>query len=70
MPKMNGIECLKKIKEIERLKKVKVFMYSTTSENLVLSQSKEFGADEFIIKPVKIQTLKDKLATLFGFVSN
>lgn len=65
MPKMNGIECLKKVKEMERLKKAKVFMYSTTSEKSVLSQSKELGADEFIVKPAKAQILKEKLATIF-----
>jgi CheY-like chemotaxis protein len=61
MPKMNGIECLREIRNIERLKTVKVYMYSTTSERSVIERSKELGATEFIVKPEKTSELKDKL---------
>jgi CheY-like chemotaxis protein len=39
MPKMNGIECLKNIKKIDRLKHTKIYMYSTTSEGAVKAES-------------------------------
>jgi len=69
MPKMNGIDCLKKIKSIERLSGTKMFMYSTTSEPHAISQSKDFGANEFIVKPVKTTDLKEKLFSIFNLVS-
>lgn len=64
MSKMNGIECLINIKKIEYLKDVKVFMYSTTSENWVMEKSKELGALDFIIKPATHAVLKEILARI------
>ena len=69
MPKMNGIECLRIIKEIDRLKHSKMFMYSTTSEKAVVKESEELGAEDFIVKPSKTLELKEKLARIFGIVS-
>ncbi len=54
MPKMNGIDCLRIIKNMKHLKYTKIFMYSTTSENSTLTESKKLGADDFIIKPPKM----------------
>jgi CheY-like chemotaxis protein len=68
MPRMKGIECLKLIREIERLKDTKVFMYSTTSEGSAVIDSKNFGAEDFIIKPARTTDLKEKLAQIFGIV--
>jgi CheY-like chemotaxis protein len=65
MPRINGIECLKKIKSLEHLKDSKVFMYSTTAEKEVVRQSKELGADDFIIKPTKTSELKETLTKIF-----
>src|SRR3978361_614691 len=69
MPKMNGIECLKELRKIEKLKSTKIFMYSTTTENNMVSESKKFGADDFIIKPIKTSELKEKLCSIFQIVS-
>jgi CheY-like chemotaxis protein len=69
MPKMNGIECLKHIKEIDHLKNTKIFMYSTTSESNVVKESKDLGADDFIIKPSKTSHLKEKLSEILNIVS-
>jgi CheY-like chemotaxis protein len=69
MPKMNGIDCLKILKKIERLKYTKIFMYSTTSERVTLVTSKELGAEDFIIKPATTKELKEKLSKIFEIVS-
>ncbi len=65
MPKMNGIDCLKHLKRIDRLKHTKIFMYSTSSDNEIIEASKELGADEFIIKPAKFIELKETLSEIF-----
>ena len=70
MPKMNGIECLKVLKSIDRLSNTKILMYSTTSESEVVKESLRLGADEFIKKPSKTDELKEKLSIIFGIVSN
>ncbi|MES2568067.1 MAG: response regulator [Bacteroidota bacterium] len=69
MPKMNGIECLKVLKKIDRLKNTKILMYSTTSEKDIVSESLRIGADEFIMKPAKTKDLKEKLSLIFKIVS-
>ncbi|GAC1311728.1 MAG: hypothetical protein NVSMB24_31860 [Mucilaginibacter sp.] len=69
MPKMNGIDCLRALKGIDRLKDTKIFMYSTTSETSTLNESKRLGANDFIVKPPKTEELKEKLSTIFEIVS-
>ena len=69
MPKMNGIECLKKLKAIARLSDTKMFMYSTTAEDTTYGACKQLGATEFIIKPTRTGELKEKLSAIFEIVS-
>ncbi len=66
MPKMNGIECLKKLRKIDRLKDTVIYMYSTTSEGSLVAESKRYGASDFIIKPARTAELKEKLAQIFN----
>jgi PleD family two-component response regulator len=65
MPKMNGIQCLSALKQVERLNQCKIFMYSTTSEGELLARSKELGANDFIVKPARTAELKEKLMKIF-----
>ncbi len=65
MPKMNGIQCLTALRQIERLNQCKIFMYSTTSEGSMVAKSKELGASDFIVKPSRTTELKEKLIKIF-----
>jgi PleD family two-component response regulator len=69
MPKMEGLECLKKLRAIPRLSHSKIYMYSTTSEKASVEESIRCGATDFIIKPAKTAELKDKLAAIFTIVN-
>ncbi|HYG50185.1 MAG TPA: response regulator [Flavobacteriales bacterium] len=69
MPKMDGIECLRSLKKIARLRETKIFMYSTTAETSAVEESWKLGAEAFIVKPSKTSELKEKLATIFQIVS-
>jgi PleD family two-component response regulator len=62
---MNGIECLRRLKNIDRLNKAKVFMYSTTSDKPTVMLANELGAEEFIVKPAKLAQLQEKLCQIF-----
>jgi CheY-like chemotaxis protein len=66
MPKMNGIECLRNIKDLTYLNNCKVFMYSTTSETSVLEKSKKLGATDFIVKPASPAILKETLSEILN----
>jgi response regulator of citrate/malate metabolism len=69
MPKMNGIDCLKQLKTVKRLKDTKILMYSTTSESDIVNESLKIGANDFIMKPTKTGELKEKLSVIFDIVS-
>ncbi|KAK6920774.1 Signal transduction response regulator, receiver domain [Dillenia turbinata] len=58
MPGMNGFELLKKIKESSTLKEIPVVIMS--SENILtrVDRCLEEGAEEFIVKPVKLSDVK------------
>jgi len=66
MPKMNGIECLKNIKDLAHLNNCKIYMYSTTSEASVLEKSKKLGATDFIVKPASPAVLKQTLSVILN----
>lgn len=52
MPKMNGIEFLKLLREDERLKDLKVFVMTTSSESSDRDLVEELGISGYIIKPL------------------
>jgi CheY-like chemotaxis protein len=62
MPEMNGIELLKKIKE--RYPKSKVIMITAYGDEQNFSMAKKHGADEYFIKPIEFDSLKEKLSLL------
>ncbi len=65
MPKLNGLECLRLLKSINRLADTKMFMYSTSSQSGIYEESKILGATDYIIKPTKMIELKEKLSKVF-----
>ena len=66
MPKMNGLECLKEIKQIEKLKDTRVIMYSTSDDQKMINLCRQWGADEFIVKPPSLESLKVILSNLIS----
>ena len=63
MPKMNGIACLERLREMGVTSKI--FMYSTTAEERVVERSRQLGAG-FIVKPVSHKILQTVLTDLFN----
>jgi len=68
MPRMNGIDCLRILKNMNQLQHSRIFMYSTTSEEATLAESMKIGAEEFIVKPARIADLRKKLAIIFNAI--
>ena len=64
IPKVNGIDCLRAIKNINRLKHIPVYMYSTSADPTIVSECKESGATDFIIKPATIREFANLLRDL------
>lgn len=66
MPQMNGVEALRKIKEID--KDVNVVMITAIDEEGVAKKCIELGAYDYITKPLSLEYLENVLtAKLLGF---
>jgi len=52
MPKMDGIEVLRRIKEDHELKKMPVIMVTTTDDPGEVARCHQLGCNNYIIKPV------------------
>jgi DNA-binding response OmpR family regulator len=58
---MNGKECLIEIKKLSFLRSVPVIIYSTSSLQDDVIQTRKLGAADFITKPPSIPVLSSKL---------
>lgn len=66
MPKESGLEILKKVKEIN--KDIGVIMITAVSEMTVAEKCMEFGAFDYITKPISLEYLEEcLLAKLLDF---
>lgn len=58
MPRLNGLETLKELKQLERFANTPIYMYSTSDENTVVEESKKLGASGFIKKHIDTDLAK------------
>lgn len=66
MPRVNGMQCLKEIRQIERLQNVPVYMYSTSAEKAIVERCKNYGATGFIKKHIDTSDLKTDLEKIIS----
>lgn len=52
LPKVDGLEVLKQLKEDSRFKKIPVVMLTTSQKDPDINRSYELGANSYIVKPV------------------
>ncbi|MDC4227476.1 MAG: response regulator [Candidatus Manganitrophus sp.] len=64
LPKVNGVEVLKKIKETEELRVIPVIMLTTSDRDEEALKCYSFGANSFITKPVKFTEFSEKVKSL------
>lgn len=57
MPKMDGREVLQKLKEHKAFKSIPVVVYSTTKNEGEMKKCYELGADLYIVKPSRFDSL-------------
>ncbi len=53
MPRMNGIQVLRSLKEDEKLKQIPVVVLSSSSEERDLEECYKLGINGYVIKPVR-----------------
>jgi len=66
MPKINGLEVLKKIKSDERTKSIPVVMLTSSKEDPDIKYSYQLGANSYIVKPVNFEGFAESIKNL-GF---
>jgi CheY-like chemotaxis protein len=64
MPRMNGIEVLERIRQLDRLKVVPVVMLTSSNEERDLVASYERGANSYVRKPVAFTDFAALIARL------
>jgi DNA-binding response OmpR family regulator len=64
MPKVNGYEFLASIKKNETTRNIPVIIISAVTNTRDIKKSRMLGADDYIEKPVNINTLLTKIQTM------
>ena len=68
MPKMNGIEFLKTLRNDETLKHLKVFIMTTSSELVDRTTTEQLGISGYIIKPLNYNDNTKRADSMDAFV--
>jgi CheY-like chemotaxis protein len=66
MPRKNGIECLKEIRENPRMKDIPVVIFSTTANENSIETTYSLGANCYICKPSSHQLLIKAIETVLA----
>ncbi len=66
MPKINGLECLKQLADGKLKEETRVIIYSTSSNQKDIEETKSLGAHEYLIKPVNFNSLVDSIRKLIA----
>ena len=64
MPKMDGIEVLRKIREDDRTRLVPVVMLTSSAEENDIVRSYELGVNSYIVKPVEFDKFVEEVSKL------
>lgn len=68
MPKMNGVEFLKALRQDEQLKDLKVFIMTTSADNADRLITEQLGISGYIIKPLNYTDNKKRVDSMDAFV--
>ena len=62
LPKVDGLEVLRRIKTDETTKMIPVVMLTSSLENGDIAESYKLGANSYIVKPVDSETFQEAIA--------
>ena len=67
MPRMDGLEVLKQLRDHETLKRMPVVILSSSREESDLARSWDLGVNAYVVKPVDVDQFFDAVRTLGRF---
>ncbi len=69
MPKVDGLDVLRRIKDSEKLRRIPVIMLTTTSESSMIEQCYDLGCSCYMVKPVDYHRFMEAVQNLGKFLS-
>jgi CheY-like chemotaxis protein len=66
MPTMNGLEALRRLREMEATRSIPVIMVTTRSESWNVEQGYVCGCTDYVTKPIDQKTLLEKVRELLA----
>lgn len=66
MPEMDGLETLRKLRDMEQGKNLPVMLLSASMEDDVREEAEELGAMDYIQKPFLPQNLQERVKMVLG----
>ena len=70
MPKVNGIEFLKILKNNSKLQYIPIIVMSTSNYHNDIRRCYEIGASGYMIKPLRYEEYKEKITALINYWTN
>jgi two-component system chemotaxis response regulator CheY len=70
MPEMEGITMLKEMRKDPQLKDIPVIMVTAEAKKENVLQAIQAGANNYIVKPFKAETLKEKMDKVWAQINN
>jgi two-component system chemotaxis response regulator CheY len=64
MPEVDGLECVRRLRVEHMAPAMKVMMVTTEADASFIERALEYGADEFLMKPMTVESLQSKLLLL------
>jgi two-component system, chemotaxis family, chemotaxis protein CheY len=66
MPGMDGLELLRAIRADARFKTMAFFLLTGRADKDLVQRAVQFGANNYLVKPFTVATLKQKIEQVFG----
>ena len=70
MPKLSGIDFLKKVRAIEKFKDVPIIMVTSEAARYNVIEALKLGATDYIIKPINGKLFMEKISKIFKWSKN
>ena len=66
MPRLNGKQCLKRLKSDSKLRHIPVIIYTTSKLREDMEETKQLGAVHFLTKPNKLNDLRKEITSILN----
>jgi two-component system chemotaxis response regulator CheY len=66
MPKLDGLSLLRAVRSHEPLKNTAFIMLTGRADIDLVARARQFGVNNYLVKPFTTQILKDKIEEVFG----